>query len=172
VVCYRYHESVQSKEILTALRRIMRAIDLHSKQLEKQAGLTLPQILVLQSVEEAGSLPVSEIARAVSLSQATVTSVLDRLARKNLIRRERNSTDRRKVTVTLTKAGTDKVNDAPGLLQEDFVERFEQLEPWEQKMLIAALERIASLMDAQQVDASPILQVGEILRETPPNRSD
>jgi len=152
-----------STDILIALRRIMRAIDLHSKKLEHSAGLTVPQILILQTVAEAGQPGVSEIARRVSLSQATVTSVVDRLVRKDLVTRNRSEKDRRVVRIALTTKGIVQLRDAPGLLQEEFVSRFGALEPWEQKMLTAAVERIASIMDAETVDASPILQTGEIL---------
>lgn len=143
----------------------MRAVDLHSKKLERQAGLTVPQILIMQSVRDAGSPRVSDIAREVSLSQATVTSVLDRLEKKGYVRRGRHPDDRRAVSITLTPQGEARVRDAPDLLQEDFVARFEKLEPWEQKMLASAVQRIASLMDAHEVDASPILQFGEILAD-------
>lgn len=155
---------MESREILVALRRIMRAIDLHSKKLERSAGLTVPQILVLQALEEGGSLPVGEIARRVSLSQATVTSILDRLGRKDMLHRARDDRDRRVVTVSLTPAGADRVRHLPGLLQEDFVSRFESLEPWEQAMLTSAVQRIAAILDADGVDASPILQIGEIVK--------
>ena len=154
---------MDSKEILISLRRIMRAIDLHSKHLERQAGLTVPQILILQTIEDSGSPAVSEVARRVSLSQATVTSVIDRLVKKDLVRRDRNASDRRVVSVSLTDPGKSTIREAPELLQADFVRQFEQLPSWEQKMLIAALERIASLMDAERVDASPILEVGELI---------
>ena len=153
--------------MLISLRRIMRAIDLHSKQLERQVGLTVPQILIMQTVDVTDSLPVSEIARRVSLSQATVTSILDRLEKKDFIRRDRNHSDRRIVSISLTPSGKNQIDNAPDLLQEDFINRFEQLEPWEQKMLTSALERIAAMMDAEKVDASPILQVGEILTDQP-----
>lgn len=153
---------MDSREVLIALRRIMRAIDLHSKRLERSAGLTVPQILVLQALAESGGLQVSELARRVSLSQATVTSILDRLTRKQVLRRDQDRPDRRVVTVSLTEAGREQVRHLPGLLQEDFVSRFDRLEPWEQSMLTASVQRIASILDAEQVDASPILQVGEI----------
>lgn len=130
-------------------------------------GLTLPQILVLQSIQESGRVSVSEIARQVSLSQATVTSVIDRLVKKDLVYRERSATDRRKVRVILTESADEKLREMPELLQEDFIIQFDKLEGWEQKMLIASLERIASLMGAEDVDASPILQVEEILPGQP-----
>lgn len=167
---------MKGHEILVALRRIMRAIDLHSKHLEKRVGLTVPQLLLMQEVSAAGELSGSHIARRVNLSPATVTSVLDRLEAKGLVQRSRHSTDRRVVSIELTEKGRNQLENAPGLLQERFVERYDRLEPWEQKMLTAALERIASLMDAEQVDAAPILQSGELLPEnagsTAPTKND
>ncbi|MEJ8567727.1 MarR family winged helix-turn-helix transcriptional regulator [Elongatibacter sediminis] len=153
---------MDSDEILVSLRRIMHRIDLHSKQLQRTSGLTVPQLLILHSVARAGSLPVSAIAREVSLSQGTVTSVLDRLEKRGYLVRRRDSPDRRVVTVSLTGAGKQAVEEAPGLLQEDFVDRYDRLPDWEQKMLAAAVERIASLMDAETMDAAPILEAGTI----------
>lgn len=156
---------MNSKEVLTALRRITRAIYLHSKQLERQVGLTVPQILVLQAINENERPSVSDIARQVSLSQATVTSVINRLVKKDLVVRERSTSDRRKVRACLTESAVEVLENVPDLLQEDFIHRFERLESWEQKMLVSSLDRVASLMDAQNVDASPILETGEILTD-------
>jgi DNA-binding MarR family transcriptional regulator len=83
-------------EILIALRRITRAIDIHSKRLVKSSGLTAPQLVVLQSLRQRGELAPSAIARAVSLSQATVTSILDRLEAQKLVERRRSESDRRR----------------------------------------------------------------------------
>ena len=80
------------------------------------------------------------------------------------MRRDRElASDRSVVQISLTSGGLEKIEGAPGLLQEEFVARFRRLEPWERKMLTSAVERIASLMDAEEVDAAPILQAGEIL---------
>jgi DNA-binding MarR family transcriptional regulator len=159
---------MDSDEILVSLRRIMRAIDLHSKQLERQVGLTVPQLLILHAIARAGHLPVSAIAREVSLSHGTVTSVLDRLEKRGHVARQRDNRDRRVVSVTLTPTGRTILGKAPGLLQENFVARYSRLPDWEQKMLAAAVQRIATLMDAGAVDAGPILQAGELEPSTPP----
>lgn len=152
-------------EILVAIRRVMRAVDMRSKQLERKAGLTVPQWLVLQTLTEAGSLQISELARRVSLTHATVTSILNRLSAKDLVQRKRNSVDRRAVTVSLTAKGMTAFEGAPELLQKTFVTRFQQLEPWEQKLLTSAIERVASMMEADDLEVSPILEVGEILSQ-------
>lgn len=141
----------------------MHAIDLRSKQLEKEAGLTVPQLLVMQSLLESGKSSATQIAREVNLSPGTITSLLNRLEAKGCIRRERDSADRRVISVRLTGDGRRRLENAPSLLQEEFVDRFERLEPWERKMLTSAVERVASLMDAGRLEASPILQIGKLL---------
>lgn len=163
---------MSSNEILVALRRIMRAVDLRSKALEKQVGLTVPQLLVLQVLNDQGRLNVSEIANAVNLSQGTATSIVQRLVSKGLVRKEPSSADRRMVLVELTGPGKRKLEDAPELFQEKFTERFEQLDSWEQKMLISAVERIAAIMNAEAVHAAPILQVGEFAKANEPGQED
>ncbi len=162
---------MNARETLIALRRITRAIDLHSKRLERSAGLTVPQLLVLQVLAERRDPGVSEVARVVHLSQGTVTAVVDRLEAKGLVARTRSDADRRKVCLSLTANGEAQLDNAPSLLQEEFVDRFDQLRDWEQKMLTASVERIAELMDAQDVDASPILESGEIDRAGRSKRS-
>jgi DNA-binding MarR family transcriptional regulator len=154
----RYHS------VLVALRRIMRATDLYSKQLSKTAGLTSPQLLILQAIHESGDVTIGTIARQVSLSQATVTTILDRLEKRGLAYRVRSTVDKRKVHAHLTEDGLAVLEGAPEPLQESFVERFRGLEEWEQSMITSALQRVADMMDAGQIDASPVLHVGMIDR--------
>ena len=148
-------------EILVALRRITRAIDLQSKRLVKATGLTAPQLVVIDTLHKQGELSPSAIARAVSLSQATITSILDRLVQAGLVERIRSETDKRVVLARLTEKGETASNNSPELLQAGFMRSFRTLQPWEQNMLIASLQRIAELMDAEELDAAPFLDSGE-----------
>ncbi len=146
--------------VLIALRRVIRATDLHSKQLVKTSGLTTPQILLLHSIRDKGEATIGELANNISLSQATVTSILDRLEKRGFIYRERSEQDRRKVHAYLTDIGEETLKKAPKLLQESFIRQFRDLHDWEQTMIIASLERIALMMDAEHIDASPVLETG------------
>jgi DNA-binding MarR family transcriptional regulator len=152
------------QEVLVALRRIMRATDLYSKQLSKTAGLTSPQLLILAAVRDLGDVTIGTVARQVRLSQATVTTILDRLERRGLVYRERSTVDKRKVHAHLTELGEAVLADAPTPLQQSFIERFQGLDDWEQSMIMAALQRVADMMDAGDIDASPVLHVGTIER--------
>ena len=47
-------ENRPSRQVLVALRRIMQAVDSHSRRLMQRTGLSVPQILVLQALESGG----------------------------------------------------------------------------------------------------------------------
>lgn len=147
--------------VLMALRRIIRATDLHSKKLGKKTGLTTPQLVIIQAVGDLIDPTVSDIAKTVSLSLATVTTILNRLERNGIVNRARSSVDRRRVIVTLTGEGQDLQRSAPKPLQDSFVDRFTRLESWEQHLIVASLERVATMMDADDLDAAPLLASGD-----------
>ena len=147
-------------DVLIALRRVIRATDLHSKHLSKTTGLTAPQILLLHAIRDKGQATIGELATEVSLSQATVTTILDRLEKRKLAYRERSSEDKRKVHAHLTDAAWEVLKTAPLPLQQNFTERFGRLQEWEQTMILSALQRVAEMMDAHHIDASPVLHLG------------
>ncbi|MFT7299678.1 MAG: DNA-binding MarR family transcriptional regulator [Porticoccus sp.] len=154
------------EEVLVALRRVIRATDLHSKHLAKTTGLTTPQILLLQTIRDMGEVTIGEIAKEMSLSQATVTSILGRLEKRDLVYRQRSKEDKRKVHAHLTDQATETLKEAPIPLQEHFTRQFGDLQEWEQTMTISSLQRIAQMMDAQHIDASPVLDIGVLDRQS------
>lgn len=149
-------------EIVAALRRIIRAVDLHSKYLAQRYGLTGPQLVVLQFLSRRGSRTTGELAESVSLGQATLSDLLERLEKKGLIRRQRSSVDKRRVINELTPAGQDAIREAPPLLQERFMTELKRLEDWEQSLVLSTLQRVAKMMHAQEIDASPVLVTGPV----------
>ena len=82
------------QEVLVSLRRIIRATDLQSKRVMKASGLTIPQIMVLRAIKSLGDVTVKRISCDVSLSQATVTTILDRLEDRALVERVRSIKDK------------------------------------------------------------------------------
>lgn len=150
------------QDVLVTLRQIIRATDLHSRKLMKACGLTIPQVVVLRAVQDLGNVTVRSISRHVSLSQATVTTILNRLEQRGLVRRVRNDKDKRVVNVALTADGERVLAQSPTLLHESFVSRFEALEGWEQTLILSSLQRVARMMDAEGLDAAPLLDVGAV----------
>lgn len=156
----------KDEELLIALRKVIRAIDLRSKQLSREVGLTGPQLLVMRNIGKQPGIMVRQIADNINLSPATVTSILDRLEARKIAHRIRSTEDKRKVGVFLTEVGQQALAEAPLPFQEHFTNRFRQLEDWEQSQMVATLQRIASMMDATEIDASPVLEVGAISDRT------
>jgi hypothetical protein len=56
------------QQVIAALRRIVRAIDLQSRYLMDHFGLTGPQLLALQEAARLGPVPVGALARDVHVS--------------------------------------------------------------------------------------------------------
>ena len=160
-------------QIIAALRRIIRAVDLHSRWLVERYGLTWPQLAVLREAERLKAVPAGELARAANLSQATVTGILDRLERRELISRTRSGQDRRSVIVTITEAGDAILKTEPSLLQEQFRQRLIELQEWERTMMLGTLQRMAQMMEAEDIEAAPVLVTGvAISGETPVTERD
>ena len=151
-----------SDNVMIAIRKIIQAIDLNSRQLHKRVGLTGPQLVILQEIDTCMEMTPGEIAKAVSLSQSTVTGILDRLEKRQLISRRRSDGDRRRIMVRVTEIGKNVLAEAPTLMQETFVVRFMALQEWEQSMILSALQRLVALMDAKAIDAAPFLSTSSL----------
>ncbi|MFP4375266.1 MAG: MarR family winged helix-turn-helix transcriptional regulator [Spirochaetaceae bacterium] len=146
-----------SQEVLSTLRKIIRAIDLHSKQLSKNFGLTGPQLLLIREIASEPDISVGHLAKRVSLSQATVTSIVDRLESRHLAKRIRSSKDKRKVSLEITDKAREILESNPTFLQEEFISNFERLEKWEQLLILSSLQRVASMMNAEGLATGPVL---------------
>jgi len=150
------------EQVIAALRRITRAIDLHSRLLLQKNGLTIPQLAAMQGIQRLQPITVGALARDIHLGAATVTGILGRLEKRGLISRTRGASDRRSVVIQLTDEGAKMVREAPSLLQDRFHRELAKLQEWEQTMILATLQRIASMMDAEEIEAAPVLVPGGV----------
>lgn len=153
---------VTARQVLVALRRIIRAVDQHSRALIQRCGLTGPQLVVLKEIAEREPISLGELARAVHISQATLTGIVDRLEGRGLLGRRRSEADRRRVMVESTERSRAILASAPPLLHESFVAGFADLPEWEQTQVLASLQRLAALMEARELPAAPILTTGPL----------
>ncbi|MFY2506978.1 MarR family transcriptional regulator [Vibrio pectenicida] len=150
------------EEVLISIRQIIRAIDLHSKRLSKESGLTGPQLILMRSIRELGEVTIRELSNHTNMSQATATTILDRLERNEIVKRVRSVHDKRKVHAHLTEKGVIVLEQAPTPLQQNFINKFQRLEEWEQSLLLSSVQRISSMMNAEDIDVAPVLEIGSI----------
>jgi len=149
-------------KILQSLRRIIRAVDIHSRKLSLDYKITGPQLIALLSIAEKGPLTLAAIAKDIHLSPSTLVGVVDRLVEKGYVIRERSTKDRRQINISLTEEGSSFVNDAPSPLQQTLAEALNELSTSEQATISRSLQQVVELMEAKELDAAPILETGKI----------
>jgi DNA-binding MarR family transcriptional regulator len=137
---------------------------MNSRLLASQTGLTSSQFIILQIVARHGKVLPSTVAKSAGLAQATVTSLVDKLERDGHVKRRRDTEDRRRIWIEINAAGRTALASSPDFLQDRFQLAFRKLEAWEQAMIIAALERVSAMLDAATLDASPVLDIGDLDR--------
>ncbi len=150
------------ERILKALRRISRAVDQYSRSLATRYELTGPQLVCLRQLVTAGPWTSSKLAVEVSLSQPTITGIIDRLAKRQLVTRVRDDADRRRVFLEVTDAGRALVEKAPSPLQDRFAANLARLGPDEQQRIGRVLETVVAMMEADEIDASPLMATGPV----------
>lgn len=157
----------RTDQSLIALRRILRATELYERKLAQAAGLTPAQLRVLQIVakKDHGAATPKGLATQMGVSQATVTALVDKLVARGMVARHRSDVDRRQTDVAITDKGREAVSQSPDALQQKYVKSFEGLQDWEQAQLVASLERVAAMLDAHEMDASPVLTIRDIRQE-------
>ncbi len=148
--------------ILQSLRRIIRAIEIHSQRLSHDHQITGPQLGCLLAIKQEGPLTTTCLARTVFLSPSTVVGIVDRLEEKGLLSRMRGTEDRRQVRLYLTEAGNRLADSAPSPLQETFSRNLNTLPALELVSITLALDKLVSLMEAEGIPAAPMLETGPL----------
>jgi DNA-binding MarR family transcriptional regulator len=142
-------------QIVIALRRISQAIDVWSRHLLHDYGLTSPQLATLREILAGKNVSPVALATALHLSQPTVTGILGRLEQRGMIRRERSSTDHRSVLALVTEQGRELAAKAPPLLRDRFRHELANLNAAQQSEILAVLQRVAVMMQAPEVADGP-----------------
>ena len=156
-------ENINYEEnILLSVRRIMRAIDMHSSYLARQYGLTSPQLICLKKLSGENEMTPGGLARAVHLSHATVTGIINRLEKKGWVQRTRSTEDGRRYLIRLTDSGSSMIQTAPSMLQDQFMHKLSKLANWEKTMILSSLQRITSILDVESIEAAPVLTTGPV----------
>ena len=137
-----------TEAVLASVRKIIRASDLYSSQMRRTAGLTSPQLLLLRAIRDYPAATLGELAEKISLSQATATTILNRLEIMGLAKRYRSEVDRRKSHVVLTEKGKGILESAPLPMQAKFIEQFETLKTFEQTAILSSLQQVAEMMQS------------------------
>ena len=141
-----------TKEIIFSIRKLMQAGEFYTKELNKKYQVSAPQLNCLLSLYENGPLPPSQIAKYIMVKSSTVTGIVDRLEKKGLVKRLRNSPDRRVITIELTKEGKSLAKNAPPPIQQKIIDGLKKLSNDELDQIIFSLTKLTDMLDVQDLD--------------------
>jgi Transcriptional regulators len=130
----------------------MQAGSLYTKELDKKYQVSAPQLNCLLVLYENGPLPPSRIAKLIMVKSSTVTGVIDRLEHKNLVKRTRNSPDRRVINIELTDAGKTLAENAPSPIQQKIVDGLKRLPQNKIESITHELQLLVHMLDAQDLE--------------------
>jgi DNA-binding MarR family transcriptional regulator len=158
-------------EILISIRKILRSINLESKKIQKEYGVSIPQLMCLEYLGNCDELRTTQgnIAKYLNLNSSTMSGIIDRLELKSLVARLPNTNDKRTVFISLTSKGSKLLNSTPQLLHQQLSNRLDKLPKEKIEQIKEGLEVLVDSLDITQVSASPILTIEEPISTSPEN---
>lgn len=158
---------METTDILIKIRKIVRSINLESKKIQKEYGVSIPQVLCLNYLHEAPNFQVTqgELKQFLNLNSSTVSGIVNRLEKKGLLARLPKSGDKRKVNIALTSAGDELIGSMPSLLHEQLSDKLNTLNASELMRIEESLDVLVRLLDIQSVEASPVITIEGYLED-------
>ena len=139
-------------DILFQIRKLTQAGMLHSKDLIKYHQISSPQLNCVLALYANGPIPASHIARHILVKSSTVTGIIDRLEQKGLVRRVRNSPDRRIITIELTQEGETLACNAPPAAQQKIIDGLHRMPRQAVEQIRDALTVLTGMLDQNALD--------------------
>ena len=143
------------QQTIYLIRKLMQSGAYYTKELNKKYNVSAPQIACLLALLEGGPMALSQIAKKIMVNSSTLTGIIDRLELKGLVARTRTSMDRRVITIELTEEGRKLAENAPPPIQMKIVEGLKKLDEEEREQIIQALEKLAKMIDSQELGPAP-----------------
>lgn len=150
-------------DVLINIRKIIRSINLESKRIQKEYGISIPQYLCLNFLNscEDYRATAKEIGSHLNLNASTVSGIVSRLEKKGYLAKLPNQSDKRSTYIYLTALGEKMVTSMPALLHEKLTKKLKSLSDSDLVNLQSAMELLVSLMGVENVDASPLITPGD-----------
>ncbi|RJL32190.1 MarR family winged helix-turn-helix transcriptional regulator [Bailinhaonella thermotolerans] len=125
------------------LARLGLAVNARMQAAMSVTGLKPRQCLALLHLSESGAMSQLSLAKALQVDPSVLVSILNELERRELARRRREPSDRRRHIVELTERGREVVSVVERSVSEVERELFAGLSPAERVLLTDMLSRIA-----------------------------
>jgi DNA-binding MarR family transcriptional regulator len=139
--------SAREGEVLRQFRLIYGAMKLHFRAVEAQCGLSGSKMWILQEVRRQPGIGIGEISRKLSVQPSTASILVERLVAENMLHKQRQPEDLRRVGLWLTEAGIAALEKLPGPAEGLLPQALQSVDPLRLEQLAsglhAVLEKIA-----------------------------
>jgi DNA-binding MarR family transcriptional regulator len=139
--------------IVGGLRRIVKALHAYSEDVQREFGLTGPQLWALKTLLALGPIPVGTLARELAVQPSSASLLASRLVERRLVRRVRAADDGRVVHLTLTLGGRRLAGRAPEAAQGRLLHGLRELDPRALRKARRAIDGLVRLMELENLDA-------------------
>lgn len=140
-------DSPEPHEAVQVLQDIVMRVSADSSGNWMGLDVTMPQMKVLMLLRENGALRVGVLARHLNVSTPTITGIVDRLVRQELVRRQDDPSDRRVVLNVLTRQGEEMMDRLQHHGDAELTRVVGALTPEEQDDLTRLLKRLKDAFD-------------------------
>lgn len=154
---------MEAVEILIDIRKIVRSINLESKRVQKDFGISIPQLLCLGHINRAQDKVAThkELMDLLSLNSSTVTGIINRLEKNGLVKRLPKSGDKRVTSIGITSRGSEVVLKSPDILHDQLVNKIRGLPQSTQIKIKEALTIIVEAMEIEEMEAAPLITLND-----------
>ena len=135
------------REILDAVRRIVRTLHESSRASEKTLGLSAAQLFVLQKLAESPGLSLTALSAQTHTHQSSVSTVVSRLVERGLVLRTAAADDARRLELRVSAEGRRLVSRAPDAAQARLIEAIQRLPANRRRLLASSLGELTHTMD-------------------------
>ncbi len=139
-----------SMQIIMRIRQIIQEMSKYSKYLLENYKVTVPQLICLHEVYQHGPISIGALTKIVFLNNSTVTGIVDRLEKREFVRRVRISKDRRQVHLEITEQGINFIKKAPKPLQNKFIDRLKGLDEEKITLILWSLEMLVDMFGKKE----------------------
>ncbi len=155
------------KNIIIKIRRIVRSINIESKKIQKDYGVSIPQILCLEYLKNSPNYQATQknIRDHLKLNSSTVTGIIGRLEKRGMLARLPKSGDKRVTTITLTSIGDELLQNTPDLLQQRLAIKLKKIPENDLVKISESLELLVEMLEIENIDASPLLTAEDVIKE-------
>jgi len=152
---------VDYSDVLIRIRKILRSVNLESRRIEKEYGVSIPQVLCLKYLKNCDGFQAThnDINKYLQLNASTTTGIINRLESKGLLARLPKSVDKGITNIVLTADGDKILAEIPLLMHNKLINKLNELPETELPKITNILDLIIQLLEIEEIEASPLLTI-------------